>query len=111
MIRPFDAQELKELVERADSLWPAIPALLPKYDVWLAQAAVLVDGRADDANRGLDAHLGLKDHEAKLAGGIERNGRQDHNAEVGEGDSFHIRWSLDFQLEDIQGRGPRSKSR
>jgi len=52
-------QELKDLVDRADALWPATPARLADYDGWLAQARVLVDGSA--------THPGLKDHEAKLA--------------------------------------------
>ena len=52
-------QELKELVDRADALWPATPERLPDYERWLADARVLVEGSA--------AHPGLKDHEAKLA--------------------------------------------
>jgi formylglycine-generating enzyme required for sulfatase activity len=60
-------QELKELVDRADSLWPASPEKLGDYDRWLADANVLIDGRAADPARGLEGHPGLKDHEAKLA--------------------------------------------
>jgi formylglycine-generating enzyme required for sulfatase activity/serine/threonine protein kinase len=52
-------QELKDLVDRADTLWPAAPERLADYDRWLAQARVLEDGSA--------THPGLKDHEAKLA--------------------------------------------
>jgi len=52
-------QELKELVDRADKLWPAVPELVPKDEQWLAEAKVLVEGSP--------THLGLKDHEAKLA--------------------------------------------
>ncbi|HZJ71326.1 MAG TPA: SUMF1/EgtB/PvdO family nonheme iron enzyme, partial [Planctomycetota bacterium] len=52
-------QELKELVEQADALWPAVPDRLPDYERWLAEARVLVDGSA--------THPGLQDHEAKLA--------------------------------------------
>jgi len=52
-------QELKELVEEADSLWPAYPDLLEAYDEWIAKAKVLVEGREN--------HPGLHDHEAKLA--------------------------------------------
>jgi formylglycine-generating enzyme required for sulfatase activity/serine/threonine protein kinase len=52
-------QELKELVERADVLWPAAPEMVPKYEQWLAEAKVLVEGSA--------THPGLKDHETKLA--------------------------------------------
>jgi formylglycine-generating enzyme required for sulfatase activity/serine/threonine protein kinase len=60
-------QELKELVERADALWPAIPEKLGDYDHWLADAKVLIDGRAADRSRGVEHHPSLKDHEAKLA--------------------------------------------
>jgi formylglycine-generating enzyme required for sulfatase activity/serine/threonine protein kinase len=52
-------QELKELVEQADALWPAVPEMVPQYDQWLAEARLLVDGSP--------AHPGLKDHQAKLA--------------------------------------------
>jgi len=60
-------QELKELLDRADALWPATPAQLPEYDRWLADARALVEGSAEDPARGIAAHPGLKDHEAKLA--------------------------------------------
>lgn len=60
-------QELKELTERADELWPALPAEIPAYDRWLADARVLIDGRAADSEREIQPHPSLKDHEAKLA--------------------------------------------
>jgi formylglycine-generating enzyme required for sulfatase activity len=60
-------QELKELTERADDLWPALPAEVPAYERWLADAKVLLDGRAADPERGIQRHPSLKDHEAKLA--------------------------------------------
>jgi len=60
-------QELKELEERADALWPAGPEKLTEYDDWLADARVLVEGRPADPARHVEAHPGLKDHEAKLA--------------------------------------------
>jgi serine/threonine protein kinase/formylglycine-generating enzyme required for sulfatase activity len=60
-------QELQELEQRADALWPALPANLAAYDQWLADARVLVDGRPPDTERGLAAHPGRRDHEAKLA--------------------------------------------
>ena len=34
-------QDLAELVERADALWPAHPELVPRYEAWLAQAREL----------------------------------------------------------------------
>ncbi|MGB3965632.1 MAG: formylglycine-generating enzyme family protein, partial [Planctomycetota bacterium] len=59
-------QELQELRERADALWPAVPEQLAAYDQWLGDAGVLVDGRPGDAARGIAAHPGRRDHEAKL---------------------------------------------
>ena len=52
-------QELKELVEEADALWPALPDKIAAYDEWLEKAKVLVEGNA--------SHPGVMDHEAKLA--------------------------------------------
>jgi formylglycine-generating enzyme required for sulfatase activity/tRNA A-37 threonylcarbamoyl transferase component Bud32 len=60
-------QDLKNLEDRADALWPAGPDLLPKYDAWLADARELVKGRAADPSRGIEKRPGLADHEAKLA--------------------------------------------
>ena len=60
-------QELQELVERADALWPVVPANLAGYDQWLADAKVLIEGRPADAARGITVHPGLRDHVAKLA--------------------------------------------
>jgi formylglycine-generating enzyme required for sulfatase activity len=60
-------QELKELTERADDLWPALPPEIPAYDRWLADAKVLIDGREADPEREIQPHPSLKDHEAKLA--------------------------------------------
>jgi formylglycine-generating enzyme required for sulfatase activity len=61
-------QELQELVERADALWPAVPAQVPAYDRWLADARQLLEGRAADAAHGSEAHPGVREHEASLAG-------------------------------------------
>src|SRR5262249_52293196 len=60
-------QELKELTRRADSLWPVHPDTIPAFDAWIAEAAVLVDGRAADPAHHVEAHPGLRDHEARLA--------------------------------------------
>jgi formylglycine-generating enzyme required for sulfatase activity/serine/threonine protein kinase len=60
-------QELKDLVARADLLWPALPDKVPDYDRWLADAEVLIDGRVADPSRGVGRHPSLEDHEAKLA--------------------------------------------
>jgi serine/threonine protein kinase/formylglycine-generating enzyme required for sulfatase activity len=60
-------QELRELEERADTLWPPYPENLSAYEAWLADARVLIEGRAADRRRDLRAHPSLADHEAKLA--------------------------------------------
>ncbi len=60
-------QELKELVERAEALWPALPDKLGEYDRWLADAKVLVEGRAADPAHNVERRPSLKDHEAMLA--------------------------------------------
>jgi formylglycine-generating enzyme required for sulfatase activity len=60
-------QELKQLEDDADRLWPAYPDKIASYDAWLARAKVLVDGRAADLDRGIAAHPSLQDHESKLA--------------------------------------------
>lgn len=60
-------QELHELEQWADTLWPVVPANLLAYEQWLADARVLVDGRSHDAARGIAAHPGRRDHEAKPA--------------------------------------------
>ncbi len=60
-------QDLKNLEDRADALWPASPAMLPKYEAWLADARELIEGRAADPAKGRKARPGLAEHEAKLA--------------------------------------------
>jgi serine/threonine protein kinase/formylglycine-generating enzyme required for sulfatase activity len=65
-------QELQELTERADALWPATPEQLPAYEQWLADARALVDGRPGDATTNGVARPGLRDHEVTLAAIRER---------------------------------------
>ncbi len=60
-------QDLRDLEDRADALWPAGPELLPKYEAWLAEARDLVDGRSEDRARGVERRPGLADHTTKLA--------------------------------------------
>ena len=60
-------QELRELEVRAAALWPVLPTMIEAYDQWLADAKVLVEGRPHDAARGMAAHPGQRDHEARLA--------------------------------------------
>ncbi len=58
-------QDLKDLEERADALWPAHPENVPKYETWLADARMLIEGQPDRA-KGVKAKASLAQHEAKL---------------------------------------------
>jgi formylglycine-generating enzyme required for sulfatase activity/serine/threonine protein kinase len=60
-------QDQKDLEDRADALWPAEPDALPKYEAWLADARLLVQGRAPDPAHGVKKRPSLEEHEAKLA--------------------------------------------
>jgi len=40
-------EDLQDLVARADELWPALPANVPKLEEWLRDARALVEGLAD----------------------------------------------------------------
>ena len=96
-------QELKELVERADKLWPSVPSKLPEYERWLEDARILVDGSPGDLDRGILPHPGLKDHEARLA--ELRKRALPRSPEQVESDSFGYaaaqdRW-WDFQLSGL----------
>ncbi len=59
-------QDLKDLEDRADALWPAEPSALPKYETWLSDARLLVEGRAPDPANGVKKRPSLVEHEAKL---------------------------------------------
>jgi formylglycine-generating enzyme required for sulfatase activity/serine/threonine protein kinase len=60
-------QDLKDLEDRADALWPAEPGMLPKYEAWLADARLLIDGQPGDPANGVKKRPSLAEHEAKLA--------------------------------------------
>jgi formylglycine-generating enzyme required for sulfatase activity len=60
-------KDLQELVARADELWPALPGNVPKFEAWLHDARALVEGRAADPARGIQAMPSLADHRRKLA--------------------------------------------
>ena len=60
-------QVLKDLEARGDALWPADPENVPKYEAWLADARVLIEGQPGDPARGLKKRPSLREHEAKLA--------------------------------------------
>ena len=59
-------QDLKELEERADALWPADPEKVPAYEAWLSEARFLIEGQAEDKARGVKKRASLAEHEAKL---------------------------------------------
>ncbi|MBI5362397.1 MAG: AAA family ATPase [Planctomycetes bacterium] len=59
-------QDLQELVDDADRLWPAHPENLAQYEAWLVKARELVGGRAEDKARGIKSKPSLAEHEAKL---------------------------------------------
>ncbi|MFO1076425.1 MAG: bifunctional serine/threonine-protein kinase/formylglycine-generating enzyme family protein [Planctomycetota bacterium] len=60
-------QELKELEDRADTLWPADPVRLPELEAWLADARLLVEGQPADPASGRKQRPSLAQHEQKLA--------------------------------------------
>ena len=60
-------EDLKNLENRADALWPPDPEMLPKYDAWIADARELIDGRPADPAKGLKKRPSLAEHQAKLA--------------------------------------------
>jgi formylglycine-generating enzyme required for sulfatase activity/serine/threonine protein kinase len=83
-------QELKELETRAAALWPAAPENVPKYEAWLSDARLLVEGQPADPARGLKRHPSLAEHEAKLAE-IRRRAKSS-SPEQYEFDSAEDRW-------------------
>ncbi len=59
-------QDLQDLLDRADALWPAHPENLAGYESWLADARELIEGRPDDDARGIKSKPSLEQHKAKL---------------------------------------------
>ncbi len=57
-------QNLKDLEERADGLWPAYPEMLRDIEKWLDDARVLIEGRPASAR--LNAQPSLVEHEVIL---------------------------------------------
>ncbi len=55
-------QNLQDLVDRADQLWPADPENIAKYEEWLRDARALLEGRPADPARGIKARPGLAEH-------------------------------------------------
>ena len=60
-------QDLRDLEDRVDLLWPAEPENVPKYEAWLADARHLIEGQPGDPARGIKKRPSLAEHEAKLA--------------------------------------------
>jgi formylglycine-generating enzyme required for sulfatase activity len=60
-------QDLQDLVERARTLWPPIPANIARFDAWLRDANALIAGHPADPTRDVKARPGLADHRRKLA--------------------------------------------
>jgi formylglycine-generating enzyme required for sulfatase activity len=60
-------QDLKDLEDRVDRLWPAEPENVPKYEAWLADARHVIEGDPGDPAQGIKKRPSLAEHEAKLA--------------------------------------------
>jgi formylglycine-generating enzyme required for sulfatase activity len=75
-------QDLQDLVDRAEQLWPASPERLVDLERWLDDARVLVEGRPADPARGLAARPGLREHETKLRELETRARRPEEDAAV-----------------------------
>jgi formylglycine-generating enzyme required for sulfatase activity len=61
------AQDLQDLVARADVLWPARAESVADYETWLRDARALIEGQVSDPGRGVRARPGLTEHRRKLA--------------------------------------------
>jgi formylglycine-generating enzyme required for sulfatase activity len=96
-------QDLMELADRADALWPASPENLPLYEAWLSDARILIEGQADDPVRGVKRRPGLAEHAAKLAE-IRSRGRP-VSADPGDAPRLPERASsLEYEFEDSGDR-------
>ncbi len=60
-------KDLDDLVSEAETMWPAHPAMIPKYESWLSRAKELIDGRPADLAKGVKKRPSLAEHKAKLA--------------------------------------------
>jgi formylglycine-generating enzyme required for sulfatase activity len=59
-------QDLQEVVDRADKLWPAHPETVPAYEQWLKEARDLIEGRPADPEHDIKPRPSLAQHKAKL---------------------------------------------
>jgi len=60
------SKDLEGLVTEADELWPPHPDMIPRYEAWLANARLLLDGRSADEEHGIAARPSLAEHQLKL---------------------------------------------
>jgi formylglycine-generating enzyme required for sulfatase activity len=102
-------QELRELEDEADKLWPAHPENVAKYNAWLTKAKLLIEGRAKDEGPGMPMHPSIADHETKLAE-IRKRGRP-HPREPSEldgkpstGDDASDARDVTYEFDDAQDR-------
>lgn len=60
------SKDLEDLIAQAEGLWPANPEMIGRYERWLADAQVLLDGRQADGAAEIPGRPSLADHKAKL---------------------------------------------
>jgi serine/threonine protein kinase/formylglycine-generating enzyme required for sulfatase activity len=60
-------QDLQDLVQRADDLWPALPEKIPELEAWQRDARALLDGEPAEETRGIRGRPALADHRRQLA--------------------------------------------
>lgn len=61
-------RDLDALHEDAEALWPPVPALIPRYEEWLARARALREGRPADPERRMPERRSLESLRTTLAG-------------------------------------------
>lgn len=67
------SKDLDDLVAEAETLWPAHPEMIERYEGWLANAQVLVDGQQADEAAGIKPRQSLVEHKTKLADLVARS--------------------------------------
>lgn len=92
VLSPSAQKDCDELVAAAAELWPATTAMVPRYETWLGKARELVDGRPEDAARGIKTRLGLADHRARLAT-LRRDALPQSDSEVRADRESHPRFA------------------
>ncbi len=77
-------KDLEDLTAEAETLWPVHPEMIGRYERWLADAQVLVDGRPADEAAEVPARPSLADHKVKLAELVARSEPQTDDARLGQ---------------------------